>query len=300
MRLRKIINICLILFFVAFSVLFCLQRLNSIPLISGKEQSLTVYEWWHIESFEGGSSNREAYLKRLALSYEKTNPADLFMIKSVSAEQLEECLQTSTPDLISFSEECAKIVLPYLQPLTSEYGVCDNYLQSAYFNGQLMAIPYIASGYCYFTKGEQSEILNLYTANNNQHNALSLVEDIEVNMGETLTSYECYIKFVNNKNIKLLGTARDLHRIKHLEEIGRLVATYEPISTFTDLIQYIGVLNPTSNILNFVDYIMSDTNQQALSKLGLFSTKHLTLYSEPIYSSFENALTTCYVPNIFS
>jgi len=222
------------------------------------------------------------------------------MVKNIEADQLAEALTKSTPHLISFSEQVAKIVLPYLTAFNNEYNIQDNFLQSAYYNGNLMALPFIASGYCYFTKTDSKKDLNLYTANNNQHNALSLTSNKVVNNGDTLSSYECYTKFVNRQDIKLLGTARDLFRIKNLENIGRVSVTYQPVATFSDLIQYLGITTCDNEVKKFVNYVMRDDNQRKLSNLSLFSTKQLKLYTEPIYAQMEQALTTCHVPNIFS
>lgn len=299
MRFKKIFNIVLIVFFIAFSLIFCLARFNNIPLISKNKQKLQVYELWHIESFEGGGKSRQNYLNSLALSYEKENPTQLFMIKLIDSDNIDVALQQSTPDLISFSEQVAKIVLPYLKELNKEYNVRDSLLESATYNRKLMAIPYIASGYCYFTKTDSNTNLSIYTGNNNLHNATNLVNET-INNGQTLSSYECYSKFVNSSNIKLLGTARDLFRIKNLENLGRFSVDYSPVSTFTDLIQYLGVTSSNKNVLKFVDFVMQDSNQIKLADLSLFSTKNLKLYTETVYSQMESSLTSCITPNIFA
>lgn len=297
---KKILNISIIVFFIAFSTLVCFNKFNNTPVILGNNKNLQIYEWWHIESFEGGGANRQNYLNNLCLQYEKENPTQLFIVKNIQADQLADALTKSVPHLISFSEQVAQIVLPYLKEFNNEYNVQDNFLQSAKYNSKLMAIPFIASGYCYFTKTNSQKELDLYTANDNMHNALYLTSGKEINRGKTLSSYECYTKFVNNSNIKLLGTARDLFRIKNLENIGRLTATYEPVSTFTDLIQYIGVTTTDKEVLKFVDFVMQDVNQRKLATLSLFSTKHLKLYADELYSSMEQALSSCNVPNIFT
>ena len=197
---KKIINISLIVFFVAFSLLFCINKFANTPLISGNNNKLIVYEWWHIESFEGGGANRHNYLKQLALSYEKQNPTTLFMVNLVDADQLEDALSKHKPHLISFSEQVATIVLPHLIEFDNEYNIRDNYLQSATYNGKLMALPFIASGYCYFTKTNSTSDLKLYTANNNSHSATPLISNQTINSNQTLSSYECYTKFVNTQN----------------------------------------------------------------------------------------------------
>jgi hypothetical protein len=299
MSFKKVINIFILVFFIAFSALFCLNKFKNTPLIDGNNDTLKIYEWWHVESFEGGGANRQNYLNQLCLDYEKQNPTILFMVKRIEPNQLENALKQHTPHLISFSEQVAKIILPYLKEFDNEYNVQENFLESATYNGKLMAIPFIASGYCYFTKTTSNTDLQLYTANNNLHNATSLISN-PINNNQTLTSYECYTKFVNSNNIQLLGTARDLFRIKNLESIGRFSVNYEPVSTFTDLIQYLGKTTTNKEVENFIDYVMNDNNQCKLSNLSLFSTKHLKLYNEPTYMAMENALKSCYIPNIFT
>lgn len=297
MSFKRIANISVIVFFVAFSMLFCLSKFNHTPLIKGNNDNLHIYEWWHIESFEGGGKNRLNYLNQLAINYEKENPTKLFMVKLIDADQLESALAQNTPHLISFSEQVATVVLPYLKEFDNEYDVMDNFNDSAKYNGRLMAIPFIVSGYCYFTKTNSKDDLKLYTANNNLHSASHLAQS--VNNGLTLSSYECYTKFVNNNDVKLLGTARDLFRIKNLESLGRFSVNYEPVDSFTDLVQYLGKTTDDKEVYKFIDYVMDNNNQRKLADLSLFSTKGLKLYSEPTYKLMESALSSCNVPNIF-
>ena len=68
MRLKQIVNTTLIVFFVAFTLLVCLQKFNKTPLIENNKPNLEILELWHIESFEGGGANRQNYLNQLALS----------------------------------------------------------------------------------------------------------------------------------------------------------------------------------------------------------------------------------------
>lgn len=269
-------------------------------IISNKDKNLKIYEIWHIECFEGGGANRQNYLSQIAVEYEKQSPTTLFMVRRIEADQLETALNQNTPHLISFSEQVAHIVLPHLKQFSIEYNVQNNYLESAKYNNNLMAVPFIASGYCYFSKNNAANNSAIYTANTNLHNATSLVQNLEINNGQTLTSYECYTHFINSNNIKLLGTARDLFRIKNLESLGRFNITYEPISSFTNLVQYLGKTTNNQDVENFINHLMSNNNQQKLSSLSLFSTTHLKIYTEPTYSQMEIALQTCAVPNIFN
>lgn len=293
----KILSALFISFIALFSLTFCYSKLKHIPLISGDNSELSIYEVWHIESFEGGSKNRLSYLKQIAFDYEKQHPTQLFMIRQVQASDLQSLITQSRPALISFTEESAKEVLPYLVEFNKEYGVDGNILESAKFNGKLMAIPYIASGYCYISK-QNSKPSALYSANNSCHTATHFISK-EVNRGAVLSSYECYSKFVNSNDLELLGTFRDVFRVKNLQNLGRFQAKFNPLTEFTDLIQYLGITSKEKEIQAFLQFIMQDKYQYNLRDLSLFSTKFFNLYTDETYSKMENALKNIQIPNIF-
>ena len=293
----KILSALFISFIALFSLTFCYSKLKHIPLISGDNSDLCIYEVWHIESFEGGSKNRLSYLKQIALDYEKQHPTQLFMIRQVQVNDLKSLITQSRPAIISFTEESAKVVLPYLLELNKEYGVDGNILESATFNGKLMAVPYIASGYCYISK-QNSKPSVLYSGNNSCHTATDFISK-EVNNNSVLSSYECYSKFVNSSDIELLGTFRDVFRVKNLQNLGRFQAAFTPFEEFTDLIQYLGITNNNNEIQDFLQFIMQDKYQYNLRDLSLFSTKFFNLYTDEVYSKMENALKRIQIPNIF-
>lgn len=293
----KILSILFISFIALFSLTFCYSKLKHIPLISGDNSELSIYEVWHIESFEGGSRNRLSYLKQIALDYEKEHSTQLFMIRQVQASDLENLISQSRPALVSFTEETAKIVLPYLAQLSKEYGVAGHILESAEFNGKLMAIPYIASGYCYILK-QSAKDTTLYSGNNSCHTATDFIST-QVNNNSSLSSYECYSKFVNSNDIQLLGTFRDVFRVKNLQNLGRFQANFTPFEQATDLIQYLGITNNSKEIQDFLQFIMQDKYQYNLRDLSLFSTKFFNLYTDEVYSKMENALKSIKIPNIF-
>lgn len=299
-KIKKIINLFVLMFFIAFSLLFCLNKVNKSHIISNNNSTPEIYELWHIESFEGGGLSRLTYLKNIALEYEKQNPNKLFIVKQIESDQLANALSKNFPHIISFSEQVAKDILPLLKNFDKEYNIQDNFLKSAQYNGKLMALPFIASGYCYFTKTSSKENLTTYTANNNLHTAIDITNNTNINNNQILSSYECYTKFVNSNNIKLLGTARDLFRIKNLESLGRFSVNYEPVSSFSDLVQYLGTTSNNPEVIKFIDFALSDVNQKNLTKFSLFSTKQLSLYTEPIYLQMENAINQCNIPNIFN
>lgn len=293
----KLFSILCISFIILFSFSFAYCRLKEIPLISGEGEEIEVYEIWHIESFEGGSKSRLSYLKQIALDYEKQHPTKLFMVQLINEADLENRLSQSQPAILSFTEQTSKIILPYLLEQSEEFNINDNFIDSAKFGGKLMAIPYIASGYCYISKTESSNS-TLYTGNTNKHSASDFISS-SVNQSQTLSSYECYSQFVNSNNIELLGTFRDVYRVKNLQNLGRFQATFTPFEQFTDLVQYLGVCSNNNTVKDFVTFAMQDNYQFMLRDFSLFSTKHLGLYTEATYSKMEKALYNANIPNIF-
>ena len=116
---------------------------------------------------------------------------------------------------------------------------------------------------------------------------------------ENESQYEAYKDFVYDKNVQLLGTGRDLFRINNLNNIGRTNAMIQPVDTYTDLIQYLGITNQNKATMNFVNLALSTTYQNRLKDYSLFSAKYNKLYHSGIYNDMENAIFSCTIPNVF-
>ena len=100
--------------------------------------------------------------------------------------------------------------------------------------------------------------------------------------------------------VQLLGTARDLFRINNLNNIGRANAIINPINTYTDLIQYLGIVNSNKTTQKFMSLALSDTRQNSLIDYSLFSSKYNKIYSSGIYNDMEDAIFNCVIPNVFN
>ena len=111
--------------------------------------------------------------------------------------------------------------------------------------------------------------------------------------------YDAYKDFVYNKNVKLLGTTRDLFRVLNLNSLGRTSAEISPIDSYTDLIQYLGVISINDHTLKFIDSCLSFDNQSKLVEYALFSSLSHKLYYNGIYSDMEDAIYRAQIPNVF-
>lgn len=288
----KILSITLISIISIYVCFFAFKQQSTIytkPITSTK-----VYSIWHIETFEGGGKARIDYLKSVANHLEKQNKNILFYIKEVKPEILKSELSVSKPDIISFGYGVGKDVLPFLTPIASTYNIRDELLISGMFNNCLYSVPYIISGYAEIKHSEQaSEIcygLSSYTK----------PEKLGYKATKLESSYEAYKQFVYNTNLTLIGTGRDVFRVNNLNNLGRLNATITPINYYTDLIQYIGLVNPSSIAVKFIELTLSEQFQLNLVNYSLFSSLYNKIYFSGIYNDMENAILSCKIAKVFN
>ena len=270
---------------------FALKQENHIYTKPKKETE--IFTIWHIETFEGGGKARIDYLKAVAKHLEKQNPNTLFFVKNVSPEDLENELLINTPDILSFGFGVGKIILPYLTKLCNTFNVRDSLIESGMFNNYLYALPYIVSGYAEIKHNAQSSEIHFGTSDyiNPEHLGYKAIKQE--------TAYEAYKDFVYNHKSTLIGTGRDVYRINNLNNVGRTNALITPISTYTDLIQYIGLVTNNTITNNFLSLTLSQNFQTTLTTYSLFSSLNNKLYFSGIYNDMENALFNCTIAKVF-
>lgn len=262
-----------------------------------QEKTQTVISIWHVETFEGGKKPRIDFLKSVAKEIESKHDDLLFMIKSVKPENLASELEVNSPDIISFGYGVGKIVLPFLTNFTTTFNARDELIESGMFNNKLYAVPYLVGGYSMFN--HSANLTNFYVGSNAYIHPERIYEKTTLKPTKTQSQYEAYKDFVSDKNSSLLGSTRDLFRVTNLNNIGRLSAMISPVDSYTDLIQYLGVLNNTLNTFNFIEKCLSFNNQNKLVDYALFSSLYHKLYNEGIYNDMENAIYNANIPNVF-
>jgi hypothetical protein len=109
-------------------------------------------------------------------------------------------------------------------------------------------------------------------------------------------SYDAYEKYVNgNSSSVLLGTQRDVYRCKNREANNNMEPnSYNFLEGFSDLIQYISIFktDPASKYMSerFIEYLTSEQAQRTLSRISMFSTLNLKIYSDIFYREWEKVL----------
>lgn len=110
------------------------------------------------------------------------------------------------------------------------------------------------------------------------------------------TSYQAYCSFIENKSTYLLATGRDIHRMQNRLTAGKVQDfLYQPFQEYTDLVQFISVVNSQPNIEKvcnqFVEYLVSQKVQENLSSIGMLSPlKNMNLYQNHFLKDLENSI----------
>ena len=293
----KLLNIALIVVLALYVTIVAMKKAKDYAIYKEPEIETKIYTVWHVETFEGGGMPRINYLKKVARDIESENDGILFMIKSIEADSLASELEISTPDIISFGYGLGSVVLPHLSASEFSYDIRDELLISGSFNNTIYALPYIASGYAVITHGILNE--NFHCGRTGYTKPENLFSSLNINISTQESQYEAYKSFVYNEDVCLLGTGRDVFRVNNLNKIGRANASITPIDSYTDLIQYVGIVNSDDYTQMFVSYLLSDDYQMELNKYSLYSVNYGKIYSDGIYSDMEDAIFNCTIPNVF-
>lgn len=260
--MKKILSIINIAMFGIVALVCPFFVFRDIPyVLDSDDDSMTLIECWHIETFEGGSANRLSSLKSIASDFEADNDGVVVYFRQIDADELMNNLYSGNiPDMISFGTGIDSEIKNFLIQMRSEYSLSDNMVLSAMCGGSLLAIPYQLNALVQIGDGE-----TVYAGNE-----LGIVADYlgdGVNGGEMYTPYQAYTAYRTNDDSTLYGTLRDISRMSNAG-ISDDVYTTDIV-----LAQYMGITSTThtDECMRFLSYIMSDEVQQSMMSIGLIS-----------------------------
>ena len=274
-----------------------------------KVDYMGILEMWNIDTFEGGSKSRTTFLEKRAVEFEKKNTGTFIMCTNMTVEQAVLNIQNDKlPDLISFGIGMGEKLINYLMPLSSAYGVRDDLVEGGMCNKIQYAIPFILGGYTLISDtnyqldgnkkiGEMLGVgLNDYT-----NPLLALVvnnieTDSQFEQNDDMDSFTVYDKFLDKKFDALLGTQRDLYRVKNRIDNGNMLPkNFHYFSGYSDLVQYVGICStdPVKQEISkkFIEHLLSNNSQQKISDINMFSVKLNNLYVDNEYENMEKALS---------
>lgn len=294
-------------------------KLNLNQFLNLENNTKVVLDLCHVETFEGGSASREGYLRRQAQKFNKQNSNFFISITTMSLDEFElNMAHGYEADIYSFGIGAGDKLKEKLQPLKKINNIRDDLQKNAMIDGKIYAYPYILSGYAVIsyeslTTNDQNLTARLQSSASgkkivngtvfgmkNTTPAQALVENgITLSMQDLIienSSYLAYTTFLNKNTKSLLGTARDVARLKNREQMGNISpCVYSYLSGYSDLIQYLGISKLLSGVKSevataFAKLLLKEEAQRDLSSIGLFSVTSNKIYNEDFMSEFENCL----------
>ena len=315
---KILISSCVILF------VFCFPIVNNIFKPQNTEEELfytksedIVLDMWHIESFEGGNSARKTFLDKIFREFNKQNLGVFISLKVMSLEEYNININVNSPDIISFTKDC-KGVEKHLTTLERVNKLSKEQTDSVKYEDTIICYPYMLGRYCLISYSEKA-IDNLcgqiierknkkifplgfagcvgsegsLSSNNIKYNS---------NIKVSTTQYENYNSFLKKEITTMLGTQRDVHRLKNRERNGSIDNLYYTyLDGYTDLVQYIGVTKNCKNIdiaKSFVLFTLSEWVQKEIANIGMFSVNK-KIYKQDYMKEWEDSLQSTTLPKLF-
>lgn len=315
-------------------VVFCfcyLAPMLQVEVLQQQDVYRGVLTFWHVETFEGGSQNRQRWLTSVARQFEKTHKGVYVSVETYTHQQVVEKLNAGeTFDVISFAIGTGNAILPYLCPLeVSTQDVLDSFVDAGKADNTLYALCYSTGFYALFARQKHLDSLGVTNLINSATNC-----NLDVKVGKNtikldslgcgfgtfnnpllalegatskaaLTQYQAYEQFVGGKKfVVLLGTQRDAYRLTNRMEQGKIDAlSFEVLPTYTDLAQYLGISSSagekTFACRELVELITSRQIQMELAKVHLLSPTDLGIYGDGWMKQAQDALPTMATPNVF-
>ena len=108
------------------------------------------------------------------------------------------------------------------------------------------------------------------------------------------TSYSAYCRYVAGESVILLGTQRDVIRMKNREENGRASdVKIEPLLKFSDLVQFVMCAKNDDEIKNdckekFIDFLVQSEAQEKIAESGVFAVSKTGVMKDIPFDKISN------------
>lgn len=194
---------------------------------AGDDGEAVVLTLWQVDSFEGGKGSRAQYLSNAAKEVFDGERVYVEVV-SLSAQAVRENLAAgNSPDMLSYGDGL--------------YGA-ESYLSS--YSG---AVRWCRGGYCFLALGEGADFSKVSSENtviNEGRDNLSCVAAaLEGVYGANFAlPTSAYVQLINGKYEYLLGTQRDIYRLK----TRGVSFSVKPVESFNDLYQNISIVSTSA------------------------------------------------------
>ena len=245
-----------------------------------------VLRVWHIDSFEGGTGSRAAFLRNAAKTFEQKSGMYVLVTAHTAESAALAAEEGILPDVLSFGS--------YLDFAADDAKALRGFdFAYAEQDGKTYAVPWCRGNYFLFTsEGDFSDVGTENTVISDGGTLVDAAAFAEGMTGEYAVeeSVRAYVSFLNGKYKYLLGTQRDLFRFRTR---GAEVQA-KPLSSFCDLYQYLSICTDDPALFSaaeeFVDCILSEEVQGKLSQIGMISVSGDCGSSEPALQAAQQAV----------
>lgn len=223
---------------------------------AAEENQIITLTLWQVDSFEGGTGSRAAYLQEKGNEYKKLGN-EYINVVSLSAEAARlNIINGNVPDMISFGG--------------GEWGL------ESIINCNYQIKYWCYGSYCLLAVGDNVDFSKATAENTiinggkgNLISATALLCGLDG--ADIQSSTYAYVDLINGKYDFLLGTQRDIYRLN----ARKVSYSVKAIGQFNDLFQLIAVCSEdaqrATSCYEFIEYV-SDNNSDVY-KLGLLGGK---------------------------
>lgn len=252
---KKQILLRLIAFVLCIAIIITapiLISINTDKQSENNENTMAVLMIWQIDSFEGGKGSRANYLQTLWDQCFKDSNVYVNVVSLTAFAARQNITNGILPDIISYG--------------AGMYGI------ESIICGEVPFYTWAHGGYCFLTVDDSADFSDIDYKNtvvnkgtDNLSGAAALICGVEKAVISTSTG--AYVSLIQGKYKYLLGTQRDIYRLKTRGVNFKV----KPITEFNDLYQNISVTSTDTKKVEFankfIKYLLN--NQKNITKLGL-------------------------------
>ncbi len=268
--------VCLGLAFVSlFTAFYGRYKISAEHVVKEAPEYKGIITLWQIDTFEGGRGSRRQFLLDVAVEFERKHKGVLVMVIDHTIESANQSLREGNrPDMISFG---GGFVADGILELNPSLG-----FSSAFVGQKCYAYAWCRGGYALIANAEKASeipnVLDALTVSQGEYTQplIALMQEkVSAKEITTMSPMSAYVKFVEGKTPYLLGTQRDVNRLF----VRQKAVVIKPLNEFCDLYQYVTVTALKEGrqyyAKRFAEYLMSDTVQNKLFKIGMLSVKNV-------------------------
>lgn len=137
----------------------CISLVTVEDKLSKASKYKGILELWNIDTFEGGTAGKSAYLTNRSIAFEKQNKGLYVMVKNYTEEECRLALaEGKRPALISFGVGVGEDIIDYLSPLVGNFNeVRPEFLAAGKSENNQLAVPYCTGMYSIITTSQKLE-----------------------------------------------------------------------------------------------------------------------------------------------